>query len=342
MFSRGLFILKTLIALPAAVEKAHSILSVSKMTLLLGPLKTVIFKIAAAGRDSCKRRNNKNQANSTGFQKHIDVSTPDPNLRIHIIVPTRDKATLLETCIRSIIRFTAGFSYQITIIDNGSQMRETHELLTTLRQEHQFIRVMRIDEVFNYSKLNNAAVRSIDSDLLVFINNDIEIFRQGWLQELVSLTTIADVGAIGHKLIFPDETVQHFGIKMGLGFVAGHPFHGLSIKDHALSNYRTNTYEVTAATGACLAVKSADFLRVGGFDENLPVGYNDVDLCLRLRNEGLTVLMAPSISMIHHESQTRGAIKSLGSFKQAVFDTIYMTEKHGKLLAHDSLSSPFW
>lgn len=254
---------------------------------------------------------------------------------VHIIIPTKDKAYLLEKCVKSIIKFSSGWKLRITIVDNGSEEPETFILLSRLKGDFPFIDVMRDGRPFNYSQLNNVAFKKVNAEISIFLNNDVEIFSAGWLEDVTGLLKHELIAVVGQKLIYPDGSIQHFGVKLGQGLVAGHPFQGSSIRNINLSQALEAPIEVSAVTGACLAIKSSIFRTVGGFDENLPVGYNDVDLCMSIRNLGLKIVLAPKIRAIHHESQTRGKIRSFSQIRRAIYDTLYMIYKHGSSLQKD-------
>ncbi len=254
---------------------------------------------------------------------------------VHLIIPTKDKAYLLEKCVTSIIQFSSGWKLRITIVDNGSEDPETFRLLSRLIAEFPFIDVIRDARPFNYSRLNNFAFNKVHAEISIFLNNDVEILSDGWLEDIAELLKHELIAVVGQKLVYPNGAIQHFGVKLGMGLVAGHPFQGSSASDIHLSQALEVSNEVSAVTGACLAIKSSIFRTVGGFDENLPVGYNDVDLCMSIRNLGLKIVLAPKIRAIHHESQTRGKIRSFSQIRGAIYDTLYMIYKHGPSLQKD-------
>lgn len=234
-------------------------------------------------------------------------STPSKNSRIRVVIPTRDQAGLLESCVRSLERTAARPELMsIVIMDNRSVERSTHDLLRMLEADGS-AHVVPTDEPFNWSRFNNLGCEQAQEEILVFANNDLEMLSAGWDDRLRVLLADKDVGAVGARLLYPDRTLQHVGIV--LGAISGRPVHegrGAGPGENGpLSRWR-RTREATAVTGAFLAVRNDVFMRVGGFNERLTIAYNDVDFCLRIRREGLSVIFASDIEAIHYESKTRG------------------------------------
>lgn len=227
--------------------------------------------------------------------------------RIRIVIPTRDQAGVLESCVRSLERTAARPELlSMVILDNRSRELATRELLRSLEAEGS-TRVLTADEPFNWSRLNNLGSQDAQEEILVFANNDLEMLSTGWDDRLRTLLADEGVGAVGARLLYPDRTLQHVGII--LGAISGRPVHegrAAGPKEGGpLSRWR-RTREAAAVTGAFLAVRNRVFLDVGGFNERLTIAYNDVDFCLRVRCAGLSVVFASDIEAIHHESKTRG------------------------------------
>jgi GT2 family glycosyltransferase len=232
---------------------------------------------------------------STGDQKEIafrvTYKLPDAGNRASIIIPTRNGIELLKPCIESILRKTTHRNFQIIIIDNGSNEPATIDYLRLLSQEHSNIDVIPHNFPFNYSELNNIGAKRADGDFLVFLNNDVEVISADWLVEPL--------------LLFSDGTIQHAGVALGVGGVAAHTFSGWHPDSEEFRPYK-HTRRVSAVTGACLVMKRSVFEAAGGFDEeNLPVDFNDVDLCLRVSQLGLATLFTPHVALYHFESKTR-------------------------------------
>jgi GT2 family glycosyltransferase len=216
--------------------------------------------------------------------------------RVSIIIPTRDGLAMLRRCLDAVER-TDHADFEIVVVDNGSREDATLAFLATTAH-----RVVRAPGPFNFSRLNNGAVPETTGRYLVFLNNDTEPRDPGWLRSLEEHAQRPEVGAVGAKLLYPDGRIQHAGIAVGVGDLAGHP-HRFRREDESPDEIRN----VSAVTAACLMMRRECFEAVGGFDERLPVNSNDVDLCLRLRSRGYLVVYTPHAVLWHFESQTRGA-----------------------------------
>jgi GT2 family glycosyltransferase len=222
------------------------------------------------------------------------------------IVPTRDHADVLRECMDGLFERTDYPALDILVVDNDSAEPDALAYLQELAGRG--VRVMRHPGRFNYSAMNNRAVRAAAGRFVLLLNNDISMRDLGWLREMVARALVADVGAVGARLLYPDGTVQHGGVVLGMGGVAGHMHLGAARDDPGYFGQLMLAREVSAATGACLLVRRSAFLAVGGLDEeNLPVAFNDVDLCLRLRAAGLRVVWTPHAELVHHESKSRGS-----------------------------------
>ena len=211
---------------------------------------------------------------------------------VSLVIPTRDLTSFLRLCVESILAKTEYPNYEIVIVDNDSLEPETLAYFESLRA-HERVRVCRMPGAFNYSKLNNFGVAQARGDLIVLLNNDIEVIDGGWLDEMVSHGLRPEIGAVGARLWYPDGTMQHGGVILGAGGIAGHAHagirheHGYFARAHLVQNF-------SAVTAACMLVRKDLYLQLGGLDEqNLAVAFNDVDFCLRLREAGFRVLWTP-------------------------------------------------
>jgi GT2 family glycosyltransferase len=221
-----------------------------------------------------------------------------------LIIPTKDKLNFLQPCIESVLASENSDLFEILIVDNQSVENETLEYLHTLRVAPN-VRVLEWGETFNFSAINNFAAEQCRSDMLCFLNNDIEITDPQWLDKLLALAQLDEVGAVGCTLLYPDSTIQHAGISLDEKTVAKHIAVGED-SDFLRKQGITLPFAVDAVTAACLVMRKALFLRMGGFNEDqLAVAFNDVDLCLRLADKGLPVLLHPSVVLVHHESVSR-------------------------------------
>lgn len=226
---------------------------------------------------------------------------------VSIVIPTRNQVALLRTCIEGVLDSDYP-SFDVTVIDNGSDETETLAYLAQLKARG--IRVVRDPGEFNYAAMHNRTVGSLAGPLLCFLNNDVEVIDRSWLRNLAAHAPRGDVGAVGALLLYPDRTVQHAGIVLGLGGGAGHAHR---FQDAHATGYfqRVKLPQfASAVTAACLVVEKAKFEAVGGFDaETFAVAFNDVDLCLKLNERGWRSFYEPRAVLIHHESKSRGLDK---------------------------------
>ncbi|MBB4132421.1 glycosyltransferase family 2 protein [Xanthomonas sp. 3075] len=258
---------------------------------------------------------------------------------VEIIIPTRDRIDLLERCIGTLLATTAYSRYRITVVDNGSIEAQSHAYFNAISQDAR-VRILRYDRPFNYSAINNYAVAQCAAQIVVLLNNDIEITDAGWLQELVRLALRPGAGAIGAKLFYPDGSLQHAGVVLGIGGVAAHAF-AHAPHDFAGEYGRALVVQhYSAVTAACLAVTRAAYVAVGGLDESIAVAFNDVDFCLRLRAHGYENAWTPHAQAYHHESASRGIEDD--PQKQARFagEVATMLGRWQQVLAADPAYSP--
>ncbi len=228
-----------------------------------------------------------------------------PALSVTIIVPTRDRADLLARCTDGILRRTSYPSIELLIVDNGSTEPEALRLIDTLAADRR-VRVLRVPGPFNFAGLNNAAAEAATGDLLVLLNNDVEIRDGDWLRALEGMARRTEIGVAGARLLYPDGTLQHAGILLGPGGAATHVGRHFPADEPGYLGRFERVTELSAVTGACLAIRREVWRRVGGMDERLAVTFNDVDLCLRVRAAGLRVVWTPHATLVHHEAQSRG------------------------------------
>ena len=268
---------------------------------------------------------------------------PDQVPSVDIIIPTRNGYRLIKRCIESIRSSTDYANYSITIIDNQSDDATTLDYLDTLQNDN-VIRILRYDAPFNYSAMNNMAANQSSADILLFLNNDTEITNKSWMNEMVSHAIRPEVGAVGASLYYPNNTLQHGGIALGVGpaGIAGYLFQHLPEEDPGYYGRAIVANAVTAVTAACMAIERKKFLEVEGFnDEELAVAYNDVDLCLRLREQNYRIMWTPYARIIHYESATRGQdIEDDGKQKRLNKEAFYMQKKWKAALASDAYYNP--
>lgn len=222
-----------------------------------------------------------------------------------IIIPTKDRRDLLEPCVESVLRSPYDGDLEVLIVDNGSSDPDALEYLASVQRDVR-VKVIHWNKAFNFSEINNMAAQQAQGDVLCFLNNDIEVKTSHWLETLVPVANMDDVGAVGALLLYADDTIQHAGVALDKDRVAAHIAHTFSLKQLE-QDYRLDFwYGVEAVTAACLLTRRQLFLDAGGFDENdLAVSFNDVDYCLRLREYNYPSVILPSIQLYHYESMTR-------------------------------------
>jgi len=266
-------------------------------------------------------------------------SLPSPSPLVSIVICTRDQGSLLRTAIESISNKTTYPNYEIVVLDNGSRDAAALDYLASISLRPG-ITVIRDGSPFNYSRLNNTAVRNTRGQVLCLLNDDIEVLTPGWLEEMVSFAVQPHVGAVGARLWYPDGTLQHGGVIIGILGVAGHAHPRLTRGQGGYFNRGVLQQELSAVTGACLVVRRDVFDEVGGLEEQLAVAFNDVDLCLRIRGAGYRNIWSPFAELIHHESASRGYEdnpEKLARFQQEVS---FIQDRWGAVLNSDPYYNP--
>ena len=259
---------------------------------------------------------------------------------VSVIILTRDRVAFLERCVTSLRERTDYGRLEIIVMDNGSVEPETHEFFRAAGGDGR-LRILSDKGVFNFSRLNNFAAREARGEILAFLNNDIEADDAGWLREMVSHTVRPAVGAVGARLWYPDGTLQHGGVVLGLGGVASHAHHRVPRGHPGYYNRALLQGNYSAVTGACMLVRKPLFAELGGFNEtDLAINFNDIDFCLRLRRRGLQIVWTPYANLIHHESATRGHHRSGEEQAQFAREAGYMQRTWGAELMADPFYNP--
>lgn len=272
--------------------------------------------------------------------KRLRYAVSDPQPSVDIIIPTKNCARVLSTCVQSILDKTSYQNYSITIVDNGSTETDALDLFKSY-EGHPRIRVKFDGRDFNFAALNNQAALNSDASLVCFLNNDTEVITPEWLTEMVSLATQTKVGCVGAKLLYPDNTVQHAGVVFGFGAgIAGHPHKKRRKKDIGYFARAGLRGEFSAVTAACLVMRQSLFKSINGFDESLAVAFNDIDLCLKLRKKGLRVVWTPYAELYHHESYTRGYDDEGDKVDRIQKETQHLKAKWGEVFEADQFYSP--
>jgi O-antigen biosynthesis protein len=238
------------------------------------------------------------------YKIEYEVRNPE---RVTVIIPTRDGASDLRRCLSSLFDRTDYPDFEVILVDNGSTERALAELLEVYRHRYrERFKVLRQDIPFNFSLLNNVAARSATGKFLVFLNNDTSVIAPAWMRAMVAQAQRTSIGAVGAKLLYEDGHVQHAGIVLGIGGLAGHSFRHFDRTSFGYFNALKTVCNYSAVTAACLMVRREIFEQHGGFDENLSTAYNDVDLCLRIRESGFYNVFVPEAELYHYESRSRG------------------------------------
>jgi len=261
---------------------------------------------------------------------------PETVPKVSILIPTRD-GVYFQRCIESILRGTGYADYEIVVIDNGST---SPEMLNYLRRHESWLRVVRDEREFNFSRLVNMGVEHCNGELICLLNDDCEVVHYDWLEEMVGQVLQDGVGAVGAKLLYGDGRIQHAGIVLGLGGVAGHPHKYADRLSPGYFNDLRIPHSASGVTAACMLVRHDAFVSVGGFDEvNLPIAFNDVDFCLRLGEAGWRIVWTPFAELLHLESVSRGSEEGprAAGFAREIR---YMLDRWGDTLRCDPYYSP--
>lgn len=259
---------------------------------------------------------------------------------VSIVVPNRDRLALLKPCLDGLRLRTSYREFDIVIVDNGSVEPDTHAFYASLRDDPRFT-ILERPGPFNFSALCNAGVAASRGEIVLLLNNDVEAIGSDWLEALVAEAMRPEVGAVGAKLLYPDGRLQHGGVVIGLGGAAGHIHRGRSGTGAGWMSRLLVPHEVSAVTGACLAVARAKYDAVGGLDEDLfPVSFNDIDLCLKLREGGWTNVMVPHAVLYHHESASRGRDDSGAKQARAEREAAHFARKWLHVMRDDPYFHP--
>ena len=237
------------------------------------------------------------------YRSHIKVQG---NPMVSIIIPNKDHTDDLELCLFSMSRKSTYRNYEVLIVENNSEKEETFEYYKKLPERYPKVRVLTWEKEFNYSAINNFAAKEAQGEYLLFLNNDVEILTPDWIEEMLQNCQQENVAAVGAKLYYPDDTIQHAGVVLGLGGIAGHIMCRASREDPGYFGRMISVQEISAVTAACMMVKKSEFDSVKGFDETFQVAFNDIDLCMKFRAAGKKIVFTPYAELYHYESKSRG------------------------------------
>jgi GT2 family glycosyltransferase len=259
---------------------------------------------------------------------------------VSIVIPTRDRKDLLASCIHSLDKSTAYGNKEIIVIDNDSREPETKAYLDEIASRSD-VQVIASPGPFNYSRLINLGASRARGELLMCLNNDIEAFEPDWLSEMVAQALRPDVGVVGCLLLYPDRSIQHAGVVIGLGGVAGHVFGKAPAGASGYAGRIAVAQDLSAVTGACHVMRREVFEELSGLDApHLAVAYNDIDFCLRVRRAGLRVIYTPYARLLHHHSATRGSDVREDRLPSYMWEREYMRTKWPELTNDDPFFNP--
>ena len=271
----------------------------------------------------------------------VNWALPDEQPLVSLVIPTRDGYDILKQCLESIYEKTSYKNFEIIVVDNQTTCDKTLGLFSEYNSTKANFRVLKWDKPFNYSAINNFAVSQAQGEVVGLINNDIEVINEEWLSEMMSHALRPEIGCVGAKLYYPNDTIQHAGVILGIGGVAGHShkyFHksepGYFTRLHLVQN-------MSAVTAACLLVRKSVFEEVGGLNEqDLTVAFNDVDFCLKVHTAGYRNLFTPWAELYHHESISRGEEDTPEKVARFNKESDYMKDKWKTLLCNDTAYNP--
>ena len=255
--------------------------------------------------------------------------------KVSILLPTRDHADDLERCLTSLFAKTTYADFEVLLIDNGTTQPEALAAIERFRARDSRLRVLKMDVPFNYSLLNNAAEREAAGEYVVLLNNDTEIATPDWLEAMMEQAQRPEIGAVGAHLVYPDGAVQHGGVILGIGGVAGHSHRGAAPAAAGYFDALRTVTNYSAVTAACLMVRKAVYEEAGGLDETLTVAFNDVDFCLRILRCGYRNVWLPHVVLVHGESLSRGHDVGLAKTRRSLSEQRVMLERWSASIADD-------
>jgi glycosyltransferase involved in cell wall biosynthesis len=262
--------------------------------------------------------------------------------RVSIIIPTKDKAEVLTTCLRSLFALTDHPDFEVIVLSNNSSERSLFALMEEMRKSHPGnFHWCEVNEPFNFSHLMNVGIAKASGQQILFLNNDTEIIHADWLRAMHEWSQRPSIGAVGAKLLYHNDTIQHGGVVIGLGGVAGHVFTGTHKDGPGYFNYVNTINNYSAVTAACMMVERSKLEAIGGWEELFTVEYNDVDICLRLREHGLNNVYLPHVSLYHYESLTRGhPHMTKESYERHLREVGLFKERWAKYITDDPCYNP--
>ncbi|VEP18323.1 putative glycosyltransferase [Hyella patelloides LEGE 07179] len=255
---------------------------------------------------------------------------------VSIIIPTRNLGKMLDECLTSIFELTTYNNYEVIIVDNGSNDPETLAIIEQWQNKAaEKLKLLKLDIPFNYSRLNNHAVAKSQGKYLLFLNNDTKIITADWLEAMIEQAQRPTIGAVGALLLYPDNTIQHAGVILGVTGIAAHGHRNYPLSDSGYNHSLLTTTNYSAVTSACLMCRREVFTEVRGFNEQLAVAYNDVDFCLKLQQQDYYNVWLPHVKLYHYESQTRTPETTPKKQKRISQEIAYMEDTWSAIINHD-------
>lgn len=292
--------------------------------------------------DALERRGEPGSVKDAAYLGHYNIRYEiHGSPKVSIIIPTRDLGKILNQCLESIFNKSTYPNYEVILIDNGSTEEETKDVISYwLKQESARFYCHRLDIPFNFSKLNNHGASHASGEFLLFLNNDTEVITPDWIEAMLEQAQRKSIGAVGAFLLYPDDTIQHAGVVVGLGALAGHVFNATPSDSPGYFGQLLTINNYSAVTAACLMCRREVFEAVNGFNEDLAVALNDIDLCLKIMEKGYRNLTTPNAKLYHHESKSRGYEDS--PEKQARFqaECDYMKQRWSEIYQNDPYYNP--
>jgi GT2 family glycosyltransferase len=267
--------------------------------------------------------------------RRVRYLLPNDKPAVRIIIPTRDLPQFLRPCLESLLEKTTYPNFDLVVIDNETTDEEALAFLRGIAADRR-VTVEKVRGDFNFGALNNLAVRKATSEFVALLNNDLTVITPDWLEEMVGQALQPGVGAVGARLIYPDDRIQHAGVILGGGGIAAHAHKDLPRANHGYFSRAILVQELSAVTAACMLVRRSAYLEVGGFDDkHLKVAFNDVDFCLRLRRRGYRVVYTPYAEFYHAESASRGLEDTVAKNNRFEAEIKYMHDTWGEALEND-------
>ena len=255
---------------------------------------------------------------------------------VSIVIPTKDAPETLDTCLKSVYEKSTYKNFEIILIDNNSCAPSTFKLFEEYKNKYKNFNVVRMECPFNYSYINNQAVMNHSKgEYIVLLNNDTEIITPNWLELMLGYASKKHIGTVGAKLLFNDDTLQHAGLIIGKGGLAGHAHYGADRYDVGMQWELKIPYDVSGNTAACLMISKEKYMEVGGLEEQLQVAFNDVDFNLKVREKGYNNIYLPIVELYHYESKTRGLDTTPEKQKRFMQEWQFMMNKWNDKLKYD-------